>query len=108
MEVANIMPGDQVEVELAYSELLTPEKGVYEFVYPTVVGPRYSNTPESVAPDNSKWVKSPYLHEGISSPATFSIRVNLSSGVPLNDLRSPSHMSNVDWESPTVAHVSLD
>jgi Ca-activated chloride channel family protein len=41
MNVANIMPGDLIKVELNYTELITPEDGVYEFVYPTVVGPRY-------------------------------------------------------------------
>jgi Ca-activated chloride channel family protein len=40
MSVANILPGDRVEVELTYSEILTPEKGIYQFVYPAVVGPR--------------------------------------------------------------------
>src|SRR5262249_50731708 len=42
MDVANIVPGQTIEVELSYSELLIPTSGVYEFVYPTVVGPRYS------------------------------------------------------------------
>ena len=41
MNVANILPGDIINVELKYTELLVPEEGVYEFVYPTVVGPRY-------------------------------------------------------------------
>ena len=108
MAVANIMPGDLVEVELTYSEMLTPEQGIYQFVYPTVVGPRYSNTSEAAAPDESKWVKSPYLHEGESSPATLSIRVNLSTGVPLADLRSPSHSPKIDWEGPALARVSID
>jgi Ca-activated chloride channel family protein len=108
MAVANIMPGDRVEVQLTYSEMLVPEQGVYQFVYPTVVGPRYSNTPEAAAPEDSKWVKSPYLHEGTSSPATFSIRVNVSTGVPLAELRSASHQATTVWESLSVAHVSLD
>ena len=43
MNVANIMPGDEIKVELKYTELLIPTDRVYEFVYPTVVGPRYSN-----------------------------------------------------------------
>src|SRR5262249_13828729 len=64
MAVANILPGDRIEVQLSYSEILVPEQGIYQFVYPTVVGPRYSNTPEAAAPDESKWVKSPYLHQG--------------------------------------------
>jgi Ca-activated chloride channel family protein len=36
MSVANILPGDHVVVELQYNELLVPEAGVYQFVYPTV------------------------------------------------------------------------
>ncbi len=46
MNVANILPGDLIQVELKYTELLVPTDGMYEFVYPTAVGPRYSNQPE--------------------------------------------------------------
>jgi len=42
MNVANILPADVIKVELKYTELLVPTDAVYEFVYPTVVGPRYS------------------------------------------------------------------
>ena len=45
MHVGNILPGDDVRVELAYTELLVPTDGVYRFVYPTVVGPRYNGAP---------------------------------------------------------------
>ena len=41
MNVANILPEDVIKVELKYTELLIPTDAVYEFVYPTVVGPRY-------------------------------------------------------------------
>ena len=41
MNVANILPSDVIKVELKYTELLIPTDTVYEFVYPTVVGPRY-------------------------------------------------------------------
>jgi len=41
MSVAHILPGDEVSVELRYTELLLPTDGRYRFVYPTVVGPRY-------------------------------------------------------------------
>ena len=42
MNVANIMPGDRIAVEMDYSEMLIPDEATYEFVYPTVVGPRYT------------------------------------------------------------------
>ena len=45
IDVANIMPSDTIDIELNYTELLVPTDGTYEFVYPTVVGPRYSNQP---------------------------------------------------------------
>ncbi len=49
MDLANVMPGDVINVELQYTELLVPTEGVYEFVYPTVVGPRYSSQKEAGA-----------------------------------------------------------
>ena len=45
MNVANILPGDLIRVELQYTELLVPLDSVYEFVYPTVLGPRYAGQP---------------------------------------------------------------
>ena len=45
MDVANIMPGDTARIELHYTELVATTEGVCEFVFPTVVGPRYV-TPE--------------------------------------------------------------
>ena len=54
MNVANILPGDRIVVELFYTELIVPENRQYEFVYPTVVGPRYSNTPEATAPPSGE------------------------------------------------------
>ena len=44
MNVANILPGEDVAVELRYNELLVPTDGNYQFVFPTVVGPRYAGT----------------------------------------------------------------
>ena len=40
MNVANVMPGDTVRIELHYTELISPRDGVYQFVFPTVTGPR--------------------------------------------------------------------
>ncbi|MFQ5807176.1 MAG: VIT domain-containing protein, partial [Phycisphaerae bacterium] len=39
--VANIEPGVQVEIEISYVETLKYEDGVFEWVFPMVVGPRY-------------------------------------------------------------------
>ncbi len=39
MEVARIMPGDEVKLTIRYSVLLVPVSGVYEFIIPTAIGP---------------------------------------------------------------------
>jgi Ca-activated chloride channel family protein len=108
MAVANILPGDRVAVTLRYSELLVPTDGKYQFVYPTVVGPRYSHEPAGAAPPTDKFIESPYLHAGSPSPTVFSIEVGLSTGVPIADLRSSTHRIDVSWGSDrSLVHVAL-
>lgn len=107
MSVANVMPQDEIRVELHYSELLVPTEGVYEFVYPTVVGPRYSNAPESKA-ESSGWVKSPYLHEKEKPTYAFNIETRIAAGMPIDEILTPSHQTHVDWEDGNTARVRLD
>jgi Ca-activated chloride channel family protein len=106
MSVANVLPNDRVQVELRYTELLVPTEGVYQFVYPTVVGPRYVGAHPAELP-SLDWVESPYLHEGQDTPTTFDIGVTLSGGLPIADVRSPSHVVNVNWDKPSLARVRL-
>ncbi len=108
MNVANIMPGDEIKVELKYTELLIPTDKVYEFAYPAVVGPRYSNTKEAGASPSDKWVKSPYLHEGEKPTYSFDIVVNIAAGMPIKELASTSHKVNATYTSPSSARVVFD
>jgi Ca-activated chloride channel family protein len=39
--VANILPGENIEITISYVEYLKYEEGEYEFSFPMVVGPRY-------------------------------------------------------------------
>ena len=71
MNVANILPEDVIRVELKYTELLVPAERIYEFIYPTVVGPRYSNQSAATAPASESWVQNPYLHQGEAPTYTF-------------------------------------
>ena len=107
MNVANIMPGDKVIVELAYTELLVPEDGVYEFVYPTVVGPRYSETPARGVSDSERWVANPFLQQGQPAPYAFDISVGLATGIPIQGLSSPSHVVDINYSEKNTAQVRL-
>lgn len=107
MNVANILPGDRIHVDLRYAELLVPEGGVYELVYPTVVGPRYSNRPAANAPAEHAWVENPYLRKGETDPTRFGLKVELDGGMPLADVASTSHPVRVDFAGPNRARVRL-
>ncbi len=106
MNVANIMPGDIIEVELKYTEFLVPELSIYEFVYPTVVGPRYSNQTEESAPDDT-WISNPYLNEGEKPTYSFNINVHIAAGLPISDIRSTSHEVDINFENKTLADIKL-
>lgn len=108
MNVANIMPGDEIKVDLRYTELLVPTDRVYEFTYPTVVGPRYSNQAEETAPPSEHWVQNPYLHEGDPPPYKFDITVNVRAGMPIKDLICTSHRVQAGYDGPATATIRLD
>jgi Ca-activated chloride channel family protein len=91
MEVANVMPGDRIDVELHYTELLVPEAGVYEFVYPTVVGPRYVSHAADGSVVHDAFAQSPYLPDGKNPIATFELTGTIAAGVPVRAISSPSH-----------------
>jgi Ca-activated chloride channel family protein len=107
MKVANVLPGDSIAVELKYTELLVPTDGVYEFVYPTVVGPRYSEKRESEAAPGDEFVKAPYTHQGEAPRSSFHLAGVVSTGVPMRDMSSPSHQLVVRANTPQRADLAL-
>ena len=105
MNVANILPGDDVRVELRYTEVLVPSDGNYQFVFPTVVGPRY-NSPQS-GQAQAKWVAQPVLPAGEKSASAFDIQVALASPIGLKEVRSDTHAVEVTEHGHQRATVSL-
>jgi len=107
MNVANILPGDIITIELKYTEMLVPENGVYEFVYPTVVGPRYSETPAMTASASDQWVANPYLTEGEDAPYTFNLSAAINTGIPVKDVTCTSHEVNINFDGAATALIKL-
>lgn len=107
MDVANVMPGDIIRIELHYTEMITPTDGIYQFVFPTVAGPRYTSpsVPKSLKAET--WIASPFLRLGDTPREKYNINVNLSSGVPITDLQCGSHKIDVAWDNQTSARISL-
>jgi Ca-activated chloride channel family protein len=95
MNVANIIPGDDVAVELHYTELIVPVDGKYQFVFPTVVGPRYNGSPATGSGTTEPWIAMPILPEGQDSPATFGLHVALASPIGVREVSSNTHVLDV-------------
>jgi len=107
MNVANILPGDDIVVDLRYTELLVPREQTYEFVFPTVVGPRFTTTPDTPQNSSENWSKNPYLEQGSSSPSKVSINVDINAPFPIKMAKSPSHQIDGEFSSKDEAHFSL-
>lgn len=128
MDVANIMPGDIAKITLQYTELITPTDGLYEFVFPTVVGPRYAAPESSPSSDSDLidetvhlvaenvsqgnhteggWVSSPYLPDGQTPSEEYHITVNLSTGVPVAEVSCKSHEVDITCESDSRLQITL-
>ena len=116
--VANIMPGEQVMVEISYVELLKYEAGSYEFAFPMVVGPRYiPGAPTGKqgggwAPDTTRVPDASRITPPVTPPGTraghdISIEVKLDAGVPIEEYRSTSHLITSERTGAASATIRL-
>jgi Uncharacterized protein containing a von Willebrand factor type A (vWA) domain len=99
--VANIMPGENIRVEISYVETLKYEDGSYEFVFPMTVAPRY--IPGTVV--NAALISPPIAPTRNGSD--ISIEVNLNAGVPVEEIRSISHDIEQVNLTPNAAKITL-
>jgi Ca-activated chloride channel family protein len=104
MRVGNIMPGDRIEVSLDYTELLRPVDGVYELVYPTVVGPRYTGSGKEA----ESWTENPHLGPSLKPTYKWSASVRLAAGLPIAALDSPTHTISPRFDGKNTAVIETD
>ncbi|MEH1949595.1 MAG: after-VIT domain-containing protein [Nostoc sp.] len=106
--LANIKPGEQIDVTIRYTESLKFEAGNYEFVFPMVVGPRYiPGTPidgsgdTDQVPDASR-ITPPVVLEGMRSSHNINVTVEIDAGLPISEVRSPSHQLKIEHSGQIV------
>jgi Ca-activated chloride channel family protein len=116
--VANIMPGEKVEITIQYSEVLPYDDGAFKFVFPMVVGPRFipgqatgsSGTGWAQdtrnVPDASR-ITPPVTPEGTRAGHDIDLSVSIDAGVPILGIESKLHEVDVDRKGETRASVSL-
>ncbi|MEH2014426.1 VIT domain-containing protein [Nostoc sp.] len=110
--LVNIKPGEQIDVTIRYTESLKFESGNYEFVFPTVVGPRYiPGTPidnsgdTDQVPDASR-ITPPVVPEGMRSRHDINVTVEIDAGLAISQVRSPSHQLKIE-DSGQIVRIQL-
>ncbi len=101
--VANIMPGEKILIEISYVETLKYEAGQYEFVFPMVVGPRYS--PASVSDAEAARITPQYAKTRAGHD--IALELNIDAGVPIESVVSNSHEIDSAMISPTSYNVRI-
>ena len=109
--VANIMPGDKVQIVTRYSEQLSYGGGEYTMVVPSVVAPRYTpgnpkarpSSGRGFSPDTDRVEDASRVTPKVKSkdvPTDHELRMNVdvNAGFPISSVDSPSH--NLDVERP--------
>ncbi|MEE9361989.1 MAG: VIT and VWA domain-containing protein [Cellulophaga sp.] len=103
MSVGNIMPKDEVTIDIYYTELLVPVHGEYQFVAPAVVGPRYTGENSS----KETVFNTPYTKEGIADTFDYLLSVQINAGITIKNVASSSHKIQVDYSHQNKAEVVL-
>jgi len=105
--VANIMPGDQIDVRLRYVEPLKWEAGKMRIAFPMVVGPRYIPGTQVAGHDGSGWAAdtnavadaariTPIVrHPENRNGQDISVSVDLDAGFEASTVTSVSHVVTV-------------
>jgi Ca-activated chloride channel family protein len=115
--VGNILPGAAVDVAISYVAPLQYEEGTYEFAFPMVVGPRYipgkiaiGVTGTGTVPDTNRVPDASKITPPVSPTRAghdISITVAIDAGVPIQNLRSTTHVVNVTQTGANEATVRL-
>src|SRR5919202_2715544 len=106
--LANIKPGEQIDVTIRYTETLKFEGGNYEFVFPMVVGPRFiPGTSIDGSGDTDQVPDASRITQPIMPPATRSghdigVTVEIDAGVPISNIRSTSHQLRIEHDGQIV------
>ncbi|MCP4873503.1 MAG: VWA domain-containing protein [Proteobacteria bacterium] len=107
--VANILPGEAIEVVIHVVQPLKYEAGGYEWAFPTVVGPRFiplqGTGTSGGAADDVEQLTGPVSAERTGND--IHIQVSVDAGVPLQGIRSPSHDIEIHEDGDGRADVAL-
>ncbi len=103
MKVGNVMPGDEISIEIYYTEMLSPINGQYQFVAPSVVGPRF--TGENTSGETT--FNNPITKKGVADTFKYDMQVEIQAGMMIQNIESTSHKVNILYPSRDSASIFL-
>jgi Ca-activated chloride channel family protein len=111
LSVANLGPGEEVEVALEYQETVPFDAAGFRLRFPMVVAPRYqpeaAQPPSAGDPVDLPPSTPPYLHPADGPANPVRLRVDLEAGFPVAWIASPSHVVAVESPAPDRRRVVL-
>jgi len=99
--VANIEPGNEIDVNIKYFSTLDYVDGWYEFIFPMVVGPRFNPPATTNAVDVTN------LQPGERNGHDILLRVDVNAGVPIEQFECKTHAITKTNSSPDHLVVKL-
>jgi len=117
--VGNIMPGDDIYIEISYVQDLAYDHGSYEYTFPMVVGPRFIPGEPTGSKQGGGWAEDteevpdasritpPVLKPEYRSGHDISLKLTVDAGVPIQNFSCPSHDidQQVKGESQVVVQI---
>jgi len=102
-KIANILPWDNIKIEISYFQTLKYDSWEYSYEFPMVVWPRYN--PASVKDSGN--ITSPTISKRNRNWHTIDVTLKINSWVSIKWLNSISHDVDVKKLSDTEAEISL-
>ena len=122
-KVANIPPGEEVKIDMTYFERLNVEDGIFSYVFPAVVGPRYmpASSPEvfqkhndeqspqspQLLPSERKNISPPVTPHGEEPRVRTTFEIRLHAGAEIDGIVSATHDVQIKRHSKSDWTITL-
>jgi Ca-activated chloride channel family protein len=117
-QIANLAPGEQIDVELRFDVLLAPDDGTYTLALPTVVGPRYipgtaigdgNDVGTGKSPDTDRVPDASRISPPVTTTAgnLVDVSIDLDAGLPVTSVASPTHALSITKRGDTARTIAL-
>lgn len=103
MKVGNIMPNENISIIISYTEMVSLANKEYQFIFPGVVGPRY--TGESTKKESV--FNQAYVQNSGSNTIDYEIATTINAGMMIQHLSSSSHKLNIHYPDANTAEIAL-